>query len=72
MIKCLLTEFAGASGVNIWLWVMEKGIHCSRSVGYDPEPNIFPSGPTTQSISTQYFDFVRHTFTTHYVTEHEK
>ena len=62
MIKCLLTEFGGASGENIKLRVMKKAPRCARSVGHDPEPNIFPSGPTTQTISTQYFDFVRHTF----------
>ena len=59
MIKCLLTEFGGASGENIWLGVMKKGPHCARSVGHDPKPNIFQSGPTTQSIRTQHFGFVR-------------
>ena len=62
MIKCLLIEFGGASGENIKLGVMKKAPRCARSVGHDPEPNIYPSGPTTQTISTQYFDFVRHTF----------
>ena len=59
MIKCLLTEFGGASGENIWLGVMKKGPHCAQSVGYDPEPNIFQFSPSTQSIRTQYFGFVR-------------
>ena len=57
MIKCLLTEFGGASGENIKLRVMKKGPRCA---------------PTTPSISTQYFGFVRHTFITHDVIEHEK
>ena len=42
---------------------------CARSIGHDPEPNNFPSGPTTQSIRTQYFGFVRPTFITHDVIE---
>ena len=41
---------------------MKKAPRCARSIGHDPEPNIFPSGPTTQSVSTQYFDFERHPF----------
>ena len=57
MIKCLLTEVGGASGENIKLRVMKKGPRCA---------------PTTPSISTQYFGFVRHTFIAHDVIEHEK
>ena len=44
----------------------------ARSVDHDPEPNNFPSGPSTQSIRTQYFGFVRHTFIAHDVIEHKK
>ena len=40
---------------NIWLSVMALGpLCCARSVRHDLEPNIFPSGPPTQSISKQY------------------
>ena len=46
MIKCLLTEFGKAGRENICLSVMKQGR--ARSVGHVPEPNIFPSGPTTQ------------------------
>ena len=51
---------------------MKQGPYCARSVGHDPEPNIFQAGPTTQSISTQYFDFVGHTFITHDLIKHRK
>ena len=54
MIKCLLTEFGRAGRENIWLSVMTHGPRCARSVRHDLEPNIFPSGPPTQSISTYY------------------
>ena len=54
MIKCLLTEFSRAGQENIWLSVMTHGPRCARSVRHDLEPNIFPSGPPTQSISTYY------------------
>ena len=72
MIKCLLTEFGGAGRENICLSVMKQGPRRARSVGHMPEPNIFPSGPTTQSIITQYFGSVRHTFITHYVIKNKK
>ena len=72
MIKCLLTEFGGAGRENICLSVMKQGPRCARSVGHMPKPNIFPSGPTTQSIITQHFGSVRHTFITHDVIKHEK
>ena len=72
MIKCLLTEFSGASGENISLWVVKLEPRCARSIGHDPEPNNFPSGPTTQLIRTQYFGFVRPTFITHDVIERGK
>ena len=73
MIKCLLTKFDGASAENIWLGVMRKRPRFARSVGHDPEPNIFfPSGPSTQWISAQYVGFVRHTFITHDAIEHKK
>ena len=57
MIKCLVTEFGWAERDNIWLSVMKQGPRCA---------------PTTQSIKTQYFGFVRHTFITNNVNEHEK
>ena len=72
VIKNLLTEFSGVSGENIWLWVMKQGPRCARSVDHDPEPNNFPSGPSTQSIRIQYFGFVRHTFIAHDVIEHNQ
>ena len=50
MIKCLLTELGRAGRENIWT----HGPRCARSVRPDLEPNIFPSGPPTQSISTYY------------------
>ena len=50
MINCWLTEFGWAGRENIWLSVIKQGPRCA---------------PTTQSISTQYFGFVRHTFITH-------
>ena len=37
-----------------------------------PSQIFFPSGPTTQWTSAQYFGFVRHTFITHDVIEHKK
>ena len=55
MIKCLLTELGRAGRENIWLSVRTHGPRCARSVRPDFEPNIFPSGPPTQSISTYYF-----------------
>ena len=45
MIKCLLTELGRAGRENI----------CPRSVRYDLRPNIFPSGPPTQSISKKNY-----------------
>ena len=51
MIKCLLTELGRAGRENIWPEVMAHG---ARSVRHDLGPNIFPSGPPTQSISTYY------------------
>ena len=33
---------------------MAHGLRCARSVRHDLGPNIFPSGPPTQSISTYY------------------
>ena len=46
IIKCSLTELGRAGRENIWHSVME--------VRHDLGPNIFPSGPPTQSISTYY------------------
>ena len=54
MIKCLLTELGRAGRENIWPSVMAHGPRCARSVRHDIGPNIFPSGPPTQSISTYY------------------
>ena len=51
MIKCLLTELGRAGRENIWPLVMAHGPRCARSVRHDLGPNIFPSGPPTQSIS---------------------
>ena len=66
MIKCLLTELGRAGRENIWPLVMAHGPRCARSVRHDLGPNIFPSGPPTQSISTYYFmvgECVRFLFT---------
>ena len=52
MIKCLLTELGRAGRENISPSVMAHGPRCARSVRHDLGPNIFPSGPPTQSIST--------------------
>ena len=52
MIKCLLTELGRAGRENIWPSVMVHGPRCARSVRHDLGPNIFPSCPPTQSIST--------------------
>ena len=52
MIKCLLTELGRAGRENIWPSVISHGPRCARSVRHDLGPNIFPSGPPTQSIST--------------------
>ena len=52
MIKCLLTELGRAGRENIWPSVMGHGLSAARSVRHDLRPNIFPSGPLTQSIST--------------------
>ena len=49
--KCLLTELGWAGRENIWPSVMAHGPRCARSVRQDLGPNIFPSGPSTQSIS---------------------
>ena len=58
MIKCLLTELGRAGRGNIWPSVMANGPRCARSVGHDLGPNIFPSGPPTQSISSTYYFFL--------------
>ena len=47
MIKCLMTECGQVGQENLWLSVRTH-------VHPDLEPNIFPSGPPTQSISTYY------------------
>ena len=53
MIKCLLTELGRPGRVqNIWPSIMAHGPRCARSVRHDLGPNIFRSGPPTQSIST--------------------
>ena len=52
MIKCLLTELGRAGGENIWPSVIAHRPRCARSVRHDLGPNIFPSGPPTQSVST--------------------
>ena len=53
-IKCLLTELGRAGRENIWPSVISHGPRCARSVRHDHGPNIFLSGPPTQSISTYY------------------
>ena len=52
IIKCLLTELGRAGQENIWPSVMVHEPRCARSVRHDLGPNIFPTGPPTQSIST--------------------
>ena len=56
MIKCLLTELGRAGRENIWPEVMAYGPSAARSVRHDRGPNIFPSGPPTQSISISSYD----------------
>ena len=51
-IKCLLTKLGRAGRENIRHSVMAHGPRCTRSVRHDLGPNIFPSGPPTQSMST--------------------
>ncbi len=50
--KMLLTELGRAGWENIWLSVRTHGPRYARSVRPDLKPNIFLSGPPTQSIST--------------------
>ena len=57
VIKCLFTELGWAGTENIWHSVMVHGPCCTRSVRHDLGPNIFPSGPPTQSMSTYYLTF---------------
>ena len=46
----VLTEFrTGRTGKYL---ALDHGPRCARSVSHDLWPNIFPSGPPTQSIST--------------------
>ena len=52
--KCLLTEWGRAGRENMWLSVRMHGPRCIWFIHPDLEPNIFPSGPPTQSISTYY------------------
>ena len=61
MIKCLLTELGRAGRENIWLSVRTHGPRCARSVRPDLEPNIFPSGPPTQSNKNPDLDFPKET-----------
>ena len=71
MIKCLLTELGRAGRKNIWLSVRTHGPRFARSVRPDLEPNIFPSGPPTQSISTYYLPRLTYIPTTrHYIYKH--
>ena len=53
-IKCVMTELGRAGweifGSRSW----HSDLCCARSVGHDLGPNIFPSCPPTQSISSQY------------------
>ena len=49
MIKCPSFEFGRENGQRS---VMTHRDRCTRSVRHDLEPNIFLSGPPTQSIST--------------------
>ena len=55
IIKCLLTELGRAGRENIWPSFMAHGPRCARSVRNDLGPNIFPSSPPTQSISTYHW-----------------
>ena len=54
IIKCLLTELGRAGRENIWHSVMAHRPCYARSVRHNLGPNIFPSSPPTQSISTYY------------------
>ena len=46
-------KWSGKTG-NIWTSVMVHGPRFARYVCHDLEPNIFPSGPPTQSTSAYY------------------
>ena len=52
MMKYLLTELGRAGREKIWHSVMVHGPRCAQSVCCNLGPNIFLSGPPTQSIST--------------------
>ena len=54
MIKYLLTKLGQARWENILLSFMKYGSCYIWSVCHNHEPNIFPSSPPTQSISTYY------------------
>ena len=54
IIKCLLTELGWAGQEDIWHSVMAHGPRCAWSLCHDLGPNIFLSGPPTQSISTYF------------------
>ena len=51
-IKCLLTELGRARQENIWLSFVAHGPRYAQSARHDLGPNIFPSRPPIQSIST--------------------
>ena len=51
MIKCLLTELGRAGRENIWHSVMAHGPRYAQTLHHNLGPNIFPSGPPSQSIS---------------------
>ena len=60
MMKCLLTELGRAGRENIWPSVMAHAMTAVMTevmtVRHDLGPNIFPSGPPTQSISISSYD----------------
>lgn len=45
--SAFLSELGRAVRILVWP-------HCSRSVRYQPAPNIFPYGPPTQSLNALY------------------
>ena len=55
-IKWIMTELGPAGRESIWLPVVKHRPRCVRSVRHDRlEPNIFPSSPPSQSISTYMY-----------------
>ena len=54
-----MTGLDPAGRESIWLPVVKHKPRCVRSVRHDRlEPNIFPSGPPSQSVSTYMYHHI--------------